>query len=218
MTVVMEKHTLITGILAQCRAIPARLIDSWVKAQLVACSHAKLLILRLKSLSDVVHRGVTRRTGRDGRVNPTLQLGARVCLDNVRRVDADVQAKGEYGRDGLQPVLHAPFLERVYLAVILGVAVCLVLLVGEVHEERRAQQVLVFLGSELSLPAVSNSPLSIPILMFVLVANLMLVVSRAEVALCAQHHRSCGRGAVGAVYAGLGHGFAAALTRAGGRR
>jgi len=173
--IVVKEDSLVAGIAPEGRRVLSRLFCGRVEQKLVARAHTQLLILRLQRLSNLVHGCVAWRLGGDGRVYPALFLGTWVRLDNVGRIDANVEAEGENGRNGLEAVTHPPFLDGESRVLVLGVAAGFMLLVGVVHEEvlratlvlertwheapentHRGEQIAVLFRVQLVVPAVAD--------------------------------------------------------------
>ncbi len=126
--VVVHQHALVLGIPPQRDAELLGLLDGRIEILLISGPDREGLVLRLEGLADVFQRLLHRR---DGRVRPGLEPGTRAGLQLVGRLDADVEANGEGGGHGLEPVPHAPVLQLVGWG--LGLAVGLMALVGVVH-------------------------------------------------------------------------------------
>ena len=106
MSVVVKEDPLLPGVAPQMAAELLGLVDGGIEVLLVAGPDAQGLILGLQVLADLLH-GLGGGGG-GGRVDPALQLGAGIGLDDVGRVDTQVQADNEGGGDGLQALTHAP--------------------------------------------------------------------------------------------------------------
>ena len=87
--VVVEKDTLFSCVPPQSYGQTSDFIDSRIEALSVACPGLPPLVLPLQAVANHLYRSMTIQ---GMRVDPTLELGARLRLDHVRRIDSDIQA------------------------------------------------------------------------------------------------------------------------------
>ena len=136
--VVVQQHALVLRVTPAARAQLLDVFHRGIELEPVLGPGLPPLVLRLESLPDAIQSLL----GLHGeRVDPALHPGARRYLEDVRRVDADVEAEDE--RDGrrLHPVPHPP-LGHHLLAPARGFRADVALLVPLLAEEHGVEREL----------------------------------------------------------------------------